>query len=338
MKEPSVSVVMPAYDAARFIDAALGSIASQTVPPAEVVVVDDASSDDTASRVERWSEQLPIVLLRNERNLGCGAAQRRAIEAARGDLIASLDVDDIWLPDHLETLVPLATDERVIVATRSLRWSPGRGLLTAVGDPTNLPSAGSQPEAILLNNFLFTGSVFWRSAFGEEVEPSVLRQGPDWQNWINLIVRAGCRAVPAPHATVLYRIRDDSLSAAERNLPYDVMIYRLLLDSEEFSDHTEVLERGLRRRLARIEFLRAIEAGHNGDWLSTRRLAAAALRTDPSLRGGLRAGGLGSVALRAALAIVAPRSTVGLRRRRLDHKGIVDAIAIEEYADDVLAS
>ncbi len=128
MSPPTVSVVMPAFNRGTTIDAALASVRGQIRLPDEIVIVDDASDDDTVPRAESWSDQLPITLVRNSVNEGCGAARMRAVAAATGDIIAPLDGDDVWLPDHLSTVVPLATDPSTIVATRYRRWRPNRGM------------------------------------------------------------------------------------------------------------------------------------------------------------------------------------------------------------------
>jgi glycosyltransferase involved in cell wall biosynthesis len=94
-----ISVVVPCYNAERFIGASLASIAAQTRPPREVIVVDDGSSDGSIEAVR--SSQLPLRLLQTSR---CGAAGARnvGIDAAEGDWLAFLDADDLWYPNHLE--------------------------------------------------------------------------------------------------------------------------------------------------------------------------------------------------------------------------------------------
>ena len=95
---PRVSVIMPAFNAGRTIDAALQSVFTQTYRDVEVIVVDDGSTDDTPDRVAAWGER--VVLLR-QANAGPAAARNRAIRHARGQLLAFLDADDLWLPTKL---------------------------------------------------------------------------------------------------------------------------------------------------------------------------------------------------------------------------------------------
>jgi len=92
-----ISVVIPAYNAAAFIAEALESAFGQTLPPGEVVVVDDGSSDETAAIAERFGARV----IRQE-NRGLSAARNAGIRAARHEWIALLDADDTWEATKLE--------------------------------------------------------------------------------------------------------------------------------------------------------------------------------------------------------------------------------------------
>lgn len=97
--EPSISVVIPAYNAGRFINAAIDSVLQQTVPPLEIIVIDDGSTDDTCERLLIYGQQIRYYF---QNNAGIGAARNTGICAADGDWIALLDADDIWHPRKLE--------------------------------------------------------------------------------------------------------------------------------------------------------------------------------------------------------------------------------------------
>jgi glycosyltransferase involved in cell wall biosynthesis len=103
---PTLSVVVPAHDAAGFIAETLESIAAQTRPPDRIVVVDDGSRDGTAGRVRAWAAScvaIPVLLIEQE-NRGVSAARNAGIRAAGTDLVALVDADDLILPDHLRTV------------------------------------------------------------------------------------------------------------------------------------------------------------------------------------------------------------------------------------------
>ena len=99
------SVVIPAYNAEKYVTAAVESVLSQTVCDFEVLVIDDGSQDETG-RVVMAKSDSRIRYIRQE-NGGVSSARNTGIHAANGDYICFLDADDFWYPDHLETLVKL---------------------------------------------------------------------------------------------------------------------------------------------------------------------------------------------------------------------------------------
>jgi glycosyltransferase involved in cell wall biosynthesis len=104
---PTVSALIPAYNAAETIERALDSVYAQTYDNIiEVIVVDDGSEDNTAEIVR---EKHPDVTLIRQENRGVGAARNCGLRHARGDLVAFLDADDEWTPVHVADLVQVAT-------------------------------------------------------------------------------------------------------------------------------------------------------------------------------------------------------------------------------------
>lgn len=101
MSLPAISVVIPAYNRADTIRAAVGSVLRQTVGDLEVIVVDDMSADDTAAKVEAIGDPR-VRVIRHEVNQGGAAARNTGIAAARAPWIAFQDSDDEWLPLKLE--------------------------------------------------------------------------------------------------------------------------------------------------------------------------------------------------------------------------------------------
>ena len=97
---PLVSVVVPAYNAARTLPATLDSILGQTVTDLEVIVVDDGSTDDTVAAA--GSVQDPRVRVLTQPNGGASSARNAGIRAAQGSWVAFVDSDDVWLPTKLE--------------------------------------------------------------------------------------------------------------------------------------------------------------------------------------------------------------------------------------------
>jgi glycosyltransferase involved in cell wall biosynthesis len=114
-----VTVVMPAFQAAATIGPALDSIADQTTPPREVIVVDDGSTDGTVEAVRTRRTRFSGTWLRlfRQDHRGPGAARNRALSEAQGRYIAFLDADDLWLPTKLErSLEVLRAGNHIMVA------------------------------------------------------------------------------------------------------------------------------------------------------------------------------------------------------------------------------
>jgi len=103
---PLVSVVVPAHNVSPYIDACLGAIRRQTYPALEVVVVDDGSTDDSASIAERHAREDPrIVVVRHEENRGVGVARNTALARVTGTYVVFADADDLMDPHLVEICV-----------------------------------------------------------------------------------------------------------------------------------------------------------------------------------------------------------------------------------------
>lgn len=100
---PDVSIITPAFNAARFIAETIKSVKDQTYASWEMIIVDDFSQDGTSDLVQVFAkEDLRIHLMRQPQNGGPAVARDTALKAARGRYIAFLDSDDLWLPEKLE--------------------------------------------------------------------------------------------------------------------------------------------------------------------------------------------------------------------------------------------
>lgn len=112
---PLVSVVIPAYNAARFIGRTLHSAVGQTYPNMEIIVVDDGSTDATPQIVQSFCERDRRVVLVRKQNGGVASARNLGIQKSSGELIAPLDSDDVWYPEKLTEQVTLmqTCDENV---------------------------------------------------------------------------------------------------------------------------------------------------------------------------------------------------------------------------------
>src|SRR5947207_1048297 len=105
-RSPRVSILVPAYNAAPFLNRAVRSALHQTMADVEVIVVNDASTDATLEVAQSLAaEDRRVRVLSNEVNLGEARTRNRALAAAGGTWIALLDADDAWLPSRLERML-----------------------------------------------------------------------------------------------------------------------------------------------------------------------------------------------------------------------------------------
>ncbi len=109
---PRISVIMPVYNAAGFVTEAIESALNQEGVDLELVIVDDQSSDNTVEVITRISDQDSRVrVIQLSKNQGPAAARNAAIDAARGEWIALLDADDLYVPGRLSSLLKIAEAE-----------------------------------------------------------------------------------------------------------------------------------------------------------------------------------------------------------------------------------
>ena len=140
LKNPKISIVIPAYNSENFIKQAITSALRQSYNNIEVIVVDDGSTDNTVKVVNSITDDR-LKLLENQQNRGVSYSRNRAIEEASGMWIALLDADDWYAPDRLEKLVPIALSENAdlladdIYFIREQESSPWSTFLLEIGKP-----------------------------------------------------------------------------------------------------------------------------------------------------------------------------------------------------------
>ena len=195
---PSVSVIIPAYNAAPHIARAIESALAQSATPLEIIVVDDGSTDDTAELVMR---RYPQVTLLRQDNRGCGPARNTACAAARADWLAFLDADDEWMPTKLEKQLVFAVDPRVAVINARRTTKSGTPLGTAI----EFDELWRQNE-LIVSSTLVRRDVF-EAAGGFWAE----RYCEDYHLWLRL-AGAGWTIANCPEDLVLYLPTPGSLS------------------------------------------------------------------------------------------------------------------------------
>lgn len=264
-----VSIIVPAFNAEKFIAAALASIAAQTEQRYEIIVIDDCSSDQTAAIVKNLAEADPrIKQIALPHNRGPGVARNIGIEAARGRWIALLDADDLYCPKRLETLLEIAERRNADMVSDNILPCSVDGIRSA----KPMYSAERLPAEILLTTEMFVAeniaqSTNARTAFGF-MQPIIAREfilrhgicynnearfGEDFILYVKCLV-AGARWWLTPEPLYLYRVYPGSLSenASTNDLRVIRQFEQGLLDDPTIS-HNPALKNALKRHKKGID-------------------------------------------------------------------------------------
>lgn len=136
MHTPRVSVVIPYFNGQKWLGRALKSVANQTCPASEVVIVDDGSQSEPllAQQVHECLHDVPVQIWRHPTNKGIPAARNTAITHASGEYIAFLDQDDEWLPDKLDHQLRTAVSHKAAIVFSTVQLERGSAL-----NPRNMP-------------------------------------------------------------------------------------------------------------------------------------------------------------------------------------------------------
>lgn len=188
---------MPVFNGERFVAEALESVFAQTRVPDEVVVVDDGSTDASPSIVARH----PVTTIIRQANAGCAAARNRGVAAARGEIIAFIDQDDRWMPEHVErAAAALARDPALDFVASAIRnfLSPEMTSLPAGVEPAMLaaPQHGMGTATLVARRELFDRI----GMFDETMVPI------DDSDWLLRAIDAGARFVHFAEPSLLRRI------------------------------------------------------------------------------------------------------------------------------------
>lgn len=152
----SVSVIIAAKNYAHYLPQAIDSALGQSVPPDEIIILDDGSTDHTPAVIQTYLSN-PRIRHATLNGVGLSRARNIGIELSRGDFIALLDADDLWEPRKLERQLPLFGDDRVGVVYS------GRSLIDPKGNPLP-PIPAAMPRGEMFDVFLRTNPVCSSSA------------------------------------------------------------------------------------------------------------------------------------------------------------------------------
>lgn len=291
MSTPLVSVIVPTYNCARFVGAAIDSVLGQSYHPIEVVVVDDGSSDDTLAALSGFGERIRVF---KQPNGGPAAARNHAVAQARGEYLAFLDGDDLWLPGHLAGLMghlQAHPQDKVAFGDWLVWHAEADGTYPALPATVGPRSLQFDPNASgwIYTKLLFDSvihiiaAVVHRSVY-EAVHgfDEGLRTGSDYDFWLKVTRRftvaklTGSVAVYRQNPeSVTYRLRPEN--NAYRLLNRAVGLYGV---SDDAGNH--VSRSAVQARLAQLAFVHGYRHFWQGDPAVATRAFMAALKHRPT--------------------------------------------------------
>jgi glycosyltransferase involved in cell wall biosynthesis len=299
---PTFSAIVPAYQAADFIGDAIDSLLAQTVPPIEIIVCDDGSTDNLAQALAPYRSSITLL---SKANGGEASAKNTAARASSGEFVAILDADDIYLPERLEALTELSIrrPDLDILTADCLVVANGR-VVRRCYDSGYQFETEDQRRGIVERNFLGPGHMAVRreNLLGIGGFDENFRWATDWDCWIRMIF-AGSRAGMVDEPLAEYRVRESSLASnrVRQFEAYVAVLEKAATRSDLSPAERAVLDASLEAQRRRV-VLRKAEDALASMSSDARRLALAVARD-----GGFPATTRAKAALAAALPRLAGR-------------------------------
>ncbi len=210
-----VTAIIPAYNQAQYLAAAIQSALDQTYTNLEVLVIDDGSTDDTAQVAQQFTD--PRVRYVYQENRGLSGARNTGIRHATGEFLTYLDSDDLFLPAKLEIL------HQALVANPTWGFVAGQAVpIDEDGRSIGKTFTKAVPQdltELLLGNPLHVGSVLLRHTWQKQVGffDETLRSYEDWDMWLRLAV-AGCEMGWVDEPVSLYRFHRAQMTRDGRQM------------------------------------------------------------------------------------------------------------------------
>ena len=211
MEEQKVSIIVPVYNGAEFLEETIASVRNQTWQNWELLLVDDCSKDQSYEIMKRLAaEDERIVPLRQEQNGGAARARNRGVMEASGRYIAFLDADDLWMKDKLSEQVRFMTDNEAVFSFTAYEFgnSEAKGTGKIVHVPARLDYRHALPRTVI-----FTSTVMFdmtRITKDEIMMPSV--KSEDTASWWK-ILKSGVMGYGLDKNLTIYRTGTNSLSS-----------------------------------------------------------------------------------------------------------------------------
>jgi glycosyltransferase involved in cell wall biosynthesis len=256
---PLVSVIIPVYNGTTVLADALTSVRQQTYQNFEVIVVDDGSSDSSHALAEKFATEDCRVKVLRQPNGGMSMARNTAIAGARGELIAFLDADDVWLPGKLAAQLDLLEQEprANLLFTDYFSWDGQNDFDRRYSDPDKFPDGDAGRRLIFFNLFGISTVMVKREMLDAvglfDVELPV---AADWDMWLRIAERGLCaKGIRQPLAR--YRLWPGNISRNKIQMcEDDIRVLEKALARPQRATWRCTYKRALRIRCGNLELAR----------------------------------------------------------------------------------
>lgn len=210
-RDALVSIIMPAFNAGKFIDQAIQSVFDQSFTNWELLICDDGSADGSAQIAERWaSKDLRIKVFKNEFEKGAPGARNTCLLKAQGRYIAFLDSDDLWLPVKLEKQIQFMTDTKQPFVFGYCENMSEQGDLLSI---TKAPARVSLRKLSICNFMPCLTVIYDSQTLGKVKQPNIEKRN-DFALWLEILKEnKGLEARCYPEIVARYRVNSYGLSA-----------------------------------------------------------------------------------------------------------------------------
>lgn len=262
--QPLVSIIIPTYNCGKFLAQGIRSVLNQEYPHKEVIVIDDGSTDNTQDILQTFGDAITVF---HQENAGAAVARNTGLQYAKGEYLAFLDADDLWLPGKLTAQVNyLETHPQVgMVYTNWLVWVDN-----GTNDYQPAPATSSLQEGLLIDkeqsgwvyhlllfdSIVHTITVLVRKNVAQQVGTfdAFLRNGQDYDYWIRASRVTEIHKLSTPFA--VYRLHSENNTTKPKAVNYEYEVVKRAVDRWGLigPDGSTADPQMLRRRMAKLCF------------------------------------------------------------------------------------
>lgn len=219
-----VSIIMPAYNSSRFIGAAIESVLLQTYGKWELLIVDDCSTDNTVSIIQKYANMdVRIKCFCLSQNSGTSIARNKAIQEAKGEYMAFIDSDDLWYADKLQRQKDFMQQRKIFFSCTSYERIDEQSV--SLKEKIICPKTTNYKRLLRGNTIGNSTAMYNVKSLGKFNVP-VIRKRNDYALWLKILKKAK-DAVGLQDVLVKYRVRGNSLSSNKFGLlKYNWQLYR----------------------------------------------------------------------------------------------------------------